>query len=106
MTEDIERLFRNINQAHIPYQVFEPPTVPSPAIGHAEPNTIALEPVTWTEPTPAAPAAAAASATPRGKVFGKYTSPAKTEPAVEAEDGTALKPIFDRLRAKCRAAQG
>jgi hypothetical protein len=102
MTEDIERLFRNINQAHIPYQVFEPPTVPSPAIGHAEPETIRLETATWTPEPPAA----APSGTNRGKVFGKYTAPANSQPAVEAHAGTALKPIFDRLREKCRVAQG
>lgn len=97
MSEDIQRLFRNINQADIPYQVFEPPTVPSPAIGHAEPETIVLEPATWTsEPPPAA----------RGKVFGKYVAGAQAEAAAEPVVGTPLKPIFDRLREKCRAANG
>jgi len=104
MTEDIQRLFRNINQADIPYQVFDPPSVPSPAIGHAEPEMISLEPVTWAREASAATPSAAS--TPRGKVFGKYTASATTQPAVEANTGTALKPIFDRLREKCRFAQG
>ena len=99
MSEDIQRLFRNINQADIPYQVFEPPTVPSPAIGHAEPETLVIEPATWTpEPPPAA--------TTRGKVFGKYVATAKAESVVDPVVGTPLKPIFDRLREKCRAAGG
>jgi hypothetical protein len=92
MSKDVERLFRNINQAGLPYQVFEPPSVPSPAIGHAEPEALAPEPTTWPlHPTPRAA---------RSKVFRKYLVNVEAQPAV----GTPLKPIFDRMREKCRAA--
>ena len=92
MSKDVERLFRNINQAGIPYQVFDPPSVPSPAIGHAEPEAIpeaiALEPATWpSEPPPAAG---------RSKVFRKYLIDAEVQPGA----GTPLKSIFDRMREK------
>jgi hypothetical protein len=92
MSKDVERLFRNINQVDLPYRVFEPPTVPSPAIGHAEPEVIEPEPTTW--PLDPSPRAA------RSKVFRNYLVNAE----VEATVGTPLKPIFDRMREKLRAA--
>jgi hypothetical protein len=91
MSKDVERLFRNINQVNIPYQVFEPPTVPSPAIGHAETEVIEPELTSW----PADPSPRSA----KSKVFRKYLVEAEAEPSA----GTPLKPIFDRLREKCRA---
>lgn len=93
MSKDVERLFRNINQVNIPYQVFEPPTVPSPAIGHAEPEPepLAPEPLTW--PLDPAPSKA------RSKVFRKYLVNVEAEPTA----GVLLKPIFDRMREKCQA---
>jgi hypothetical protein len=98
MSKDVERLFRNINQADIPYRVFEPPSVPSPAIGHAEPEPeIAPELTTW--PTEAPPAAA------RSQVFRKYRESAEPQPAAQSGPGTPLKPIFDRIRERCQAAE-
>lgn len=92
MSKDVERLFRNINQVNLPYQVFEPPSVPSPAIGHAEPEMLAPELTTW--PLDPAPSAA------RSNVFRKYLVNVEAQPVV----GTPLKPIFDRMREQCRAA--
>jgi hypothetical protein len=93
MSKDVERLFRNINQAGIPYQVFDPPNVPSPAIGHAEPEPmVALEPTTW--PSVSLPVA------DRSKVFRKYLVNAGAQPV-----GTPLQPIFERMREKHEATR-
>jgi hypothetical protein len=110
MTEDIERLFRNINQAHIPYQVFEPPTVPSPAIGHAEPETLLAEPERRVvELRPARqqmePAPQLVQEAAKSGVFRKYVEDDAVGAAAETGGGTPLQPIFDRLREKVRAAQ-
>jgi hypothetical protein len=94
MSKDVERLFRNINQVNLPYQVFEPPSVPSPAIGHAEPETFASELTIW--PNDPAPTGA------RSKVFRKYLN-AEAQPQPVA--GAALKPIFDRMREKYLASK-
>jgi hypothetical protein len=94
VTKDVQQLFRNINQADLPYQVFEPPIVRSPAIGHAEPEPLVLrEPTTWAMEPPAAA---------KSPVFRKYRADEKAETAA----GTPLKPIFDRMREKYQAAQG
>jgi hypothetical protein len=95
MSKDVEQLFRNINQADLPYRVFEPPLVPSPAIGHAEPEPMVHgEVTTWTGEAGPAPA--------RSKVFRNYLANAEAQPAVA---GTPLKPIFDRMREKHLAIQ-
>jgi hypothetical protein len=105
MSEDIERLFRNINQAGVPYHVFEPPTVPSPAIGKAEPELIVSEQATWAiEVPPSAPPESIAPA--KSGVFRKYVADEKAEPAAGLGAGTPLQPIFDRLREKYAAAKG
>lgn len=111
MSEDIERLFRNINQSGVPYQVFEPPTVPSPAIGKAGSETILLETTSWeTEiPTPAAPPEQLAPEPAGAKrgVFRKYVAAEAADAAgSEPAAGTPLQPIFDRLREKYAAAKG
>ena len=98
MSKDVERLFRNINQADIPYRVFEPPSVPSPAIGHAEPEPEAApEPATW--PAEAAPVAE------RSQVLRKYRESTEVKPVARPGPGTPLKPIFDRIREKCQAPE-
>jgi hypothetical protein len=95
MSKDVERLFRNINQVGIPYQVFDPPKVPSPAIGHAEPEPELA--VLTAEPAPAAA---------RSKVFRKYRAEAEVSPVAKAGAGTPLKPVFDRMREHLLAAKG
>ncbi|KQY27721.1 hypothetical protein ASD21_09490 [Caulobacter sp. Root1455] len=91
MSKDVEQLFRNINQTNIPYREFEPPNVPSPAVGYVE---LERELTTWADnPAPAAP---------RSKVFRRYLSSGSVEAQPAA--GTALESIFDRMREKCQAA--
>ncbi len=98
MSKDVERLFRNINQADIPYRVFDPPTVPSPAIGHAEPEPpVASELTTWT----VQPSSGAA----RSKVFRKYRASDEAKLAAKPEAGTPLQAIFDRMREKRQSAK-
>ena len=90
MGKDVEQLFRNINQANIPYREFDPPTVPSPALGYDQPER---EVTTW-EPNSELGA-------PKSRVFRKFVGDA--QPQTPA--GTPLESIFERMREKRRPAK-
>lgn len=97
MVGDINRLFSIINQANLPYQVFEDPTpeTPSPAaVEAAQPQVPVVPDAVETAPVREPPTAANdGRAQAYAELFQAYAAP----PSVAPPRGTPLAEVFRRM---------